>query len=274
MGQRSEKYARWKERSVTDLQEQVKGLQRDMNILRWTVRHQNEELETLQGQMTAMRIAGREKEWLEARRRQQRQAMRSAREEQRRIERSRRQAVVLFFLIVIGALAAILLMPEPEMVEQPQEVHMTAVPVERYMAETLAAPVMVAEEPAGRYGSITEEEKELLARLVWAEARGESAVGQQAVAEVVLNRRAAGNFPNSIREVIFEGHGTSRPQFSTAALLDQAEPTAAQYEAVERALQGANILPMDVVYFSRGAENDRVWGTIGKHVFCYQYIWM
>ena len=35
------------------------------------------------------------------------------------------------------------------------------------------------------------------------------------------------------------------------------------------ALSGPNILPMDVMYFATYPENDRVWGTIGGHIFCY-----
>ena len=34
-----------------------------------------------------------------------------------------------------------------------------------------------------------------------------------------------------------------------------------------------SILDADVVFFSRNGENDRVWGQIGDHVFCREYIW-
>ena len=122
--------------------------------------------------------------------------------------------------------------------------------------------------PVSRYAAITEDEYELLARLVWLEARGESAEGQQAVAEVVLNRVAADNFPDSVEEVIFQ-----KRQFAPAALIPDAEPTEAQYQAVDAALYGEPVLPLDVVYFSVAGENDNVWGTIGGHVFCYQYGW-
>lgn len=44
---------------------------------------------------------------------------------------------------------------------------------------------------------------ELLARLVYAESRGEPYEGQVAIAAVVLNRVASSEFPNSVREVIF-----------------------------------------------------------------------
>lgn len=138
--------------------------------------------------------------------------------------------------------------------------------LDRGAAEVTAAP---AENAAG----LSLEDAELLARLVWLEARGEPAEGQQAVAEVVLNRVAADNFPNTVREVIYEGYGTNCQQFTPAGLIDTAEPTEDQYAAVERAAGGERILPADVVYFSTEAENSRVWGQIGNHVFCHQYIW-
>ena len=63
------------------------------------------------------------------------------------------------------------------------------------------------------------------------------------------------------------------PQFSTIGLLSAAEPGQAQYDAIDAALYGPSILPADVVFFSRSGENDRVWGKIGGHVFCYAYVW-
>ncbi|UII57130.1 cell wall hydrolase [Cytobacillus spongiae] len=52
--------------------------------------------------------------------------------------------------------------------------------------------------------SITPSEKELLARLVHAEAEGEPFKGKVAVAEVVLNRVESDQFPDTIKEVIYE----------------------------------------------------------------------
>lgn len=66
---------------------------------------------------------------------------------------------------------------------------------------------------------------------------------------------------------------TAVPQFSTIGLLSAAEPGQAQYDAIDAALYGPSILPVDVVFFSRSGENDRVWGEIGGHVFCYAYVW-
>ena len=52
--------------------------------------------------------------------------------------------------------------------------------------------------------TISEADKDLMARLVYAEAKGEPYAGKVAVATVILNRVASPEFPNSIREVIYQ----------------------------------------------------------------------
>lgn len=126
------------------------------------------------------------------------------------------------------------------------------------------------EEPESRYAPITEDERELIARIVYLEASGEPAEGQQAVAEVILNRVAAENFPDTVADVVYQ---ENPQQFTTAAFVGEAEPGEAQYEAVDAAINGEAVLPLDVVYFSQQPENGNVWGTIGGHVFCYQHTW-
>lgn len=135
--------------------------------------------------------------------------------------------------------------------------------------------LQIEEQPAGEpeelesgYAPVTEEERELIARIVYLEARGEPAEGQQAVAEVILNRVAAENFPDTVADVVYQ---ENPQQFTTAPFVDEATPGADQYAAVDAAINGEAVLPMDVVYFSREPENGNVWGTIGGHVFCYQY---
>ncbi len=113
---------------------------------------------------------------------------------------------------------------------------------------------------------LTFEEEELLARMVWVESRGETMEGQQAVAEVVLNRLVSGNYGSSIESII-----RAENQFRSVEFLDDAEPTQTQYDAIEQALYGPYVLPIDVVFFATYAVNDRVWGEIGGHTFCYEF---
>jgi N-acetylmuramoyl-L-alanine amidase len=55
-------------------------------------------------------------------------------------------------------------------------------------------------------GGISREDLLLLARIIYAEARGESFSGQVAVGAVILNRVAHPRFPKTIREVIMESN--------------------------------------------------------------------
>lgn len=84
------------------------------------------------------------------------------------------------------------------------------------------------------------------------------------MAEAVLNRLVSGEFGDTLSQVIY-GEG----QFRTTPLLKDAESWQAQYEAIDRALEGPYILPIDVKYFAVYPENDRVWGKTGGHIFCY-----
>lgn len=132
-----------------------------------------------------------------------------------------------------------------------------------------------APEPVPRYSNVamSEDERRELAGIVNLEAGNQCTEGQQAVVEVVLNRVISPEFPNTVHDVLHQGEGTTRPQFSTIDNLASAEPVTAQYEAIDAALYGPSILPEDVVFFSCNGESNRVWGRIQDHVFCYKYIW-
>lgn len=186
-------------------------------------------------------------------------------------------AKTVLWVLTVAAMAAIVLAsagkkPEADTAgaaESGKDVRVIFLPAENFLQIEGA----VEERPVeleSRYAPITEEERELIARIVYLEARGEPAEGQQAVAEVILNRVAAENFPDSVADVIFQ---ENPQQFTTAPLIDEAAPGEAQYAAVDAATSGEAVLPMDVVYFSREPENGNVWGTIGGHVFCYQHTW-
>lgn len=124
-----------------------------------------------------------------------------------------------------------------------------------------------AEEP--RYGDLelTQQDMDLIAKLICAEGESEPFDGQQAIAEVILNRLTSEQFPNTVRNVVY-----AEGQFEGVQYMYKAEPTYTQYKAIERALYGPYIVPQDVVFFARFAVNDKVWGKIGVHTFCYSYL--
>jgi hypothetical protein len=100
-------------------------------------------------------------------------------------------------------------------------------------------------------GFITPCEEDVLAAIVWAEARGESLRGQILVVNVILNRLAHPDFPDTIRDVVFQralnSQGRWIYQFSPIynGSFDRAVPGEMQFEAVRLALGGTD--------YSRGA---------------------
>lgn len=122
--------------------------------------------------------------------------------------------------------------------------------------------------------SISASEKELLANLVRAEAEGEPYAGKVAVATVVLNRINHPDFPNTIRDVIYERSSTGHYAFSPVANGQINKPADAEsIRAVNEALafqgQGNGSI---YFYNPKTATNDwiktkTVTVTIGNHVF-------
>lgn len=94
---------------------------------------------------------------------------------------------------------------------------------------------------------ITEDEIELLARLVFAEAGNQDIIGKRYVVDIVLNRIGSETFPNTIEEVIYQ-----KGQFSTASYLysSRIQPTEEDYQIVLEELE--NIYNTEVIYFRTG----------------------
>lgn len=138
----------------------------------------------------------------------------------------------------------------------------SAMPEEPFVYTPEAAP----EESRYHGLELTQYDKELLAKLLCMEAGSEPFEGQQAVAEVVLNRLYSGRFQSTVYNVIH-----AEGQFPSASRLYKGDPDYSQYKAIEQALNGPYVLPEDVYFFAKFKMNDNVWGQIGSHYFCYSY---
>jgi spore germination cell wall hydrolase CwlJ-like protein len=94
--------------------------------------------------------------------------------------------------------------------------------------------------PTTEKKSISDSDKELLARLVTAEARNQPYLGQVAVAAVVLNRTKSGKFPETIKGVINANNGKVY-QFSPVKNGTINKPaTESAVQAVKDALNGSD----------------------------------
>lgn len=112
-----------------------------------------------------------------------------------------------------------------------------------------------------------------LSRIINAESEGEPMEGQVAVGNVVLNRIASDEFPDSIREVVFDARdGVQFEPVSNGTVYNA--PTASAVSAAKLALDGANQVG-DCLYFYAPALSNGLWvnanrtyyTTIGCHRF-------
>lgn len=116
---------------------------------------------------------------------------------------------------------------------------------------------------------VSEREIELLARLVYAEGRGEPYEGQVAIAAVVLNRVASPGFPSTVREVIFAPNAFSPVQ--NGQLSAKTNETARK--AVQEALQGNDPTNGSLYFFNpKTATSKWIWTreqtvSIANHTF-------
>ena len=110
----------------------------------------------------------------------------------------------------------------------------------------------------------------LLARVVYGEARGEPYTGQVAVAAVVLNRVKSSKFPNTISGVVYQSGAFD-------AIADgqiNMTPDTTAKKAAQDALNGWDPSYGAIYYFNPStATNKWIWSrpmtvTIGKHRFC------
>ena len=123
-------------------------------------------------------------------------------------------------------------------------------------------------------------EKDILARALWGEARGEGVAGMVAVANVIMNRVADRRWPNSIRGVVlqprqFSAFNDGDPNKALALAADLSTPLFPEAPAIAAAAikgeladltSGANHYFNPSVQPDWAAYMERV-ASIGRHVF-------
>jgi len=120
--------------------------------------------------------------------------------------------------------------------------------------------------------AVSEEDVLLLQKIVMAEAEGEPYQGKVAVVNVVLNRLRSANFPDTIKDVIYQ-----KSQFSPVAngRLKRVKPNEDSVRAVKEALSGVKEVSDDTYFFlsltlaqDLTVHHSRKYAkTIGNHTF-------
>lgn len=109
--------------------------------------------------------------------------------------------------------------------------------------------------------TLTEEEIDVLAKILWLEARGEDDLGQQLVVITVLNRIQDGRFGDGLMGVL-----SAPGQFSTWRNRDSAKPTPREYNNILAVLHGqvdSGIYFAPFLYFNSAGNGVK----IGGHYF-------
>lgn len=117
--------------------------------------------------------------------------------------------------------------------------------------------------------SLSSSELNLLARCVYAEARGEPYTGQVAIAAVVLNRVRSSKFPNTVSGVIYQSGAFTAVSDGQINLT----PNQTAYNAARDALNGWDPTNGCLYYYNpKTATSKWIWSltvelTIGNHSF-------
>lgn len=110
----------------------------------------------------------------------------------------------------------------------------------------------------------------LLAKVIAAEARGESYTGQVAVGAVVLNRVKSSSFPDTVSGVVYQAGAFSAVRDSNWSV----SPNSTAQKAAQDAINGWDPSGGALYYYNPAKTSNRwirtrtVITTIGNHVFC------
>jgi N-acetylmuramoyl-L-alanine amidase len=122
-------------------------------------------------------------------------------------------------------------------------------------------------------GDVSREDLMLLARVIHAEARGESFTGKVAVGAVILNRMDSPHFPNSIREVILQEANNVYQFTPVADGTINLTPDEAAINAAVQALWGHDPTGGALFFYNPAISTDKwIFGLpvktrIGNHLF-------
>lgn len=135
--------------------------------------------------------------------------------------------------------------------------------------QTLKALGMSNSSASSSSSSFSDSDLNLLARLIYGEARGESYVGQVAVGAVVMNRIRSASFPNTMAGVIYQSYAFTAVDDGQINLT----PDATARRAAQDAMNGWDP-SYGALYYYNPATATSAWifsrkttVTIGNHVF-------
>lgn len=117
--------------------------------------------------------------------------------------------------------------------------------------------------------SLNREELDILAKVIYSEARGESYTGQVAVGAVVMNRLQSGQYGDNIKDIVFQKGAFTAVADGQYWL----KPDSTAYMAAQDAVRGWDPTNNSIYYFNpKTATSKWIWSRpqtvqIGNHIF-------
>ncbi len=117
--------------------------------------------------------------------------------------------------------------------------------------------------------SVNQKELDVLAKVIYGEARGEPFIGQVAVGAVVMNRLQSDSFPNTISDVVFQPGAFTAVDDGQYGMI----PDRTAYLAALEAVKGWDPTKDALYYFNPATATSKwIWSrtptiTIGRHIF-------
>ncbi|MGN7356825.1 cell wall hydrolase [Paenibacillus sp. SAF-054] len=117
--------------------------------------------------------------------------------------------------------------------------------------------------------TLSKNDMEIMAKIIYSEARGESYKGQVAVGAVVMNRIQSDEFPDTIQGVVFQKNAFTAVSDGQYGM----KPNRTAYRAAIDAVRGWDPTHNSLYYYNpRTATNKWIWTrartvNIGRHVF-------
>ncbi|MRG85880.1 LysM peptidoglycan-binding domain-containing protein [Salinibacillus xinjiangensis] len=149
------------------------------------------------------------------------------------------------------------------------------------VGQTLSIPTGVTSTPTPpplkeQQSTVNQEDVEWLSKMIYSEGRGESLQGQIAIGAVIMNRVKSPEFPNNVKDVLFEkSYGYYQFTPAETGAIHNANPNAQNIEAAKRALNGEDPTNGALFFYnpdktsSSYLRSRTVSTVIGNHTFAF-----
>lgn len=172
---------------------------------------------------------------------------------------------ISIILVILMTVLMMLVNPEEKVVVEPIETYCSDENVNEYNEFPICIiPSDKEYHVDEKIIELTQEEAEMIMKLAWSEAGNQGIEGQLAVMNVVMNRVKDENFPNTVKDVIYQKHNGSY-QFAVMGngVFKKASPTGETHTALAELESGEDI-SQGALFFEASSNSSKSWHRKSK----------